>query len=96
MNGDDDVDYVRGPGRFYHPPAPPRRPRGLDWTNDPDRIVSLTVRCRRCTAPPNVVCRNLDAGPRGATLDFEDAPDLKKLPAHPNRVTDARRGPKQL
>lgn len=96
MVDEDDVDYVRGPGAHYRPPPPAPRRRGLDWTEDPDRLASLTVRCRRCTAPIGVVCRNLDAGRHGATLKFEDAPDLKKFPCHPIRLTDAKRGPKQL
>lgn len=75
--------------------AAPRR-TGLDWTANPDRLRSLTVRCRHCTAPPDVVCRNVGAGPPGERLPFADAPELTKLPAHPIRVSDANRGPKQL
>lgn len=81
MSGDDDdLD-------FWHQ-GPPRR-RGHDWSNDPDRLLSITVRCRHCTAPIGVACRNL-AGPLGTPLPFAEAPELAHLPAHPIRLTDAR------
>ena len=72
-----------------------RRRRRHDRTNYPDRRLALTVACRHCTAPAGVVCRNL-AGPMGSVVPFAEAPELVHVPAHPIRITDAKRGPKQL
>jgi len=102
IDDDDHEDYRRGPGEHYRPPAPPppprpgRRRRGELWVDDPDRKAALTIRCRHCTAPPGVICRNLHAGPMGAELPFDEAPEYTVGPAHPVRITDATRGPKQL
>lgn len=97
---DDPPDWRRGPGEHYTPPAPapPRRfRRGEDrWTDHLDRKAALTIRCRFCTAPPGVICRNRHAGPGGAELPFDEAPNYLVGPAHPIRVTDSKKGPKQL
>ena len=69
--------------------------RRRDWTNDPDRRLALTVRCSHCGASIGVVCRNR-VGRMGAAIPFDEAPELTHLPAHPIRITDAKRGPKQL
>jgi hypothetical protein len=73
-----------------------QRRRRHDWADDPDRRLSLTVRCRHCGASIGVVCRNTHAGRFGAILPFDEAPELTHLPAHPIRITDAKRGPKEL
>lgn len=77
-------DYHRGPGQG-------RRRGRPDWTGHPDRVIALTVRCQHCTAPAGVICRNLHSGPMGAEVPFDQAPDFTALPAHPIRVTDAKR-----
>lgn len=99
MSDDDDQDYRRGPGEQYRPPAPAPRHyrRGEDrWTEHLDRKAALTVRCRYCGASIDVICRNRHAGPGGAELPFDESPPFLALPAHPIRVADAKRGPKQL
>lgn len=60
-----------------------RPPSRHDFTDDPQRLDAIRVRCRHCGAPIRSDCRNKITGK-----------PLRHLPAHPIRVTDARKVPK--
>jgi len=49
------------------------------------RRVALTVPCRDCHAPIDQVCHHVD----------EPSRPLRKFPAHPSRMSDARKAQKK-